>query len=281
MYLVTGAHAYTARDCVDALGISPFGEVMTYEALDLNAPPPEFCIFSDLERLSPELTAKAEKWWGKVEAAGGRTMNYPSTSLRRYELLCKLHQLGKNSFKAYRGLTDEMAFPVFLRSEREHTGALSPLIKDRNALMAALMQTALSPQGRGQALIAVEYIDVSVGGIFHKYSAFRVGDTIIPRHLFFGKKWCLKKPELQERDMLDRELVYLAENPHESRLRAVFDIARIEYGRIDYSMVGERMEVWEINTNPVSIRQDQLDDPIRGASHREFAERFAVALEAL
>ena len=39
-------------------------------------------------------------------------------------------------------------------------------------------------------------------------------------------------------------------NPHEHELRRIFSTARIEYGRIDYALLGERIQVWEINTNP-------------------------------
>ncbi len=280
MYLVTAAHTYTARDCVTALGASPFGEVVTYDQLKPDTPAPPLCIFSDLERLSPEATKKAEAWLGKL-GASTMVLNHPRLSLRRYDLLRSLYELGRNSFQVYRKTTDDLCFPAFVRSEREHTGALSALVRDRNELTAALMKAALAPATRGQALLVVEFCDTSADGIFHKYSAFRVGDAIIPRHLFFGKNWCLKKPELQTQRTLELERAYLATNPHADRLRTIFDIADIEYGRIDYSMVGDRMEVWEINTNPVSIRPDQLADPARGASHQEFAERFTAALEAL
>jgi hypothetical protein len=39
-------------------------------------------------------------------------------------------------------------------------------------------------------------------------------------------------------------------NPHEHALRAIFDVAGVGYGRIDYAMKGDHVETWEINLNP-------------------------------
>jgi hypothetical protein len=43
---------------------------------------------------------------------------------------------------------------------------------------------------------------------------------------------------------------YLQAHPHEAELRKIFDLANIEYGRIDYSLLNGKIQVWEINTNP-------------------------------
>ena len=34
------------------------------------------------------------------------------------------------------------------------------------------------------------------------------------------------------------------------QLREIFDLAQIEYGRIDYGMLDGKVQCWEINTNP-------------------------------
>jgi hypothetical protein len=44
---------------------------------------------------------------------------------------------------------------------------------------------------------------------------------------------------------------YIQRNPHEAELRTIFDRARIEFGRIDYTFVDGRLVVYEINTNPM------------------------------
>ena len=50
--------------------------------------------------------------------------------------------------------------------------------------------------------------------------------------------------------LLEKERRYLETNPHEQDLREFFKLARIDYGKIDYSILGDRLQVWEINTNP-------------------------------
>ena len=44
-------------------------------------------------------------------------------------------------------------------------------------------------------------------------------------------------------------LQYQRENPHAAWLARVFDLAGIEYGRVDYGVAGGVPQVWEINLN--------------------------------
>ena len=66
-------------------------------------------------------------------------------------------------------------------------------------------------------------------------------------------------------------------NPHERRLREIFGRARIDYGKIDYAMLGDRLQVWEINTNPNISWQSDLDDVERKGVLSQRAERTAAA----
>ncbi len=78
-------------------------------------------------------------------------------------------------------------------------------------------------------------------------------------------------------EVLEKERRYMETNPHERELRAIFRRARIDYGRIDYSMLGDRLQVWEINTNPIFLpRPDKIEIERKGI-HRQFAERAAAA----
>ena len=76
---------------------------------------------------------------------------------------------------------------------------------------------------------------------------------ILPRHLFFSRHWVVKDWSVLDDALLREEQQYLATNPHERQLREIFAAARIEYGRIDYSLRDGEMQVWEINTNPIII----------------------------
>ena len=65
------------------------------------------------------------------------------------------------------------------------------------------------------------------------------------------------------------------------RCKLLFDLARIDYGRIDYSVVDGRIQVWEINTNPMILIPRDRDDPLRFAAHDRFGRAFNDALESL
>src|SRR5262249_37550000 len=43
---------------------------------------------------------------------------------------------------------------------------------------------------------------------------------------------------------------YLEANPHRSWLAGLFQLAGIDYGRIDYSLLAGKPQIWEINTHP-------------------------------
>ena len=46
------------------------------------------------------------------------------------------------------------------------------------------------------------------------------------------------------------EADYVQANPHDEWLRRVFDVAGIDYGRVDYGILDGVPQVWEINLNP-------------------------------
>jgi hypothetical protein len=116
-------------------------------------------------------------------------------------------------------------------------------------------------------LLVVEFCNTAdAAGVFRKYSAFVVGEQILPRHLIFGRHWNLKKPDLNSEDLSREQLEYLETNPHESFLRDIFRLAHVDYGRIDYSLAGDVPQVWEINTHPTVLR---------------LAERLTAAFEAI
>lgn len=83
------------------------------------------------------------------------------------------------------------ALPL-LNHPLQHNGSMTPLLHDRRALDRALVDLAV----RGisaQELLIVEFCDTSgPDGLFRKYSAMRIGDTIIPRHLHAATKWIAK-----------------------------------------------------------------------------------------
>jgi len=264
--LLTRAHDYTVQHYLETWGRDARGTVTTihYEDLAFGARlRPGTYIFSDLERLNDAQLELAKLAWRTMAARpdGFRLLNDPSQALRRYELLKTLHADGINGFQAYRlnnGRLPEK-FPLFLRRESEHDGAISPLLHSRAELDRAV-EESLARGVRRDDLLAVEFCDTAdAAGVYRKYSAFRVGDQIIARHALFSRKWVVKVPDETEQQWVDEERDYLAAHPHEAALRKVFDLGHIDYGRVDYSLLEGRIQVWEINTNPtISVAPHKL-----------------------
>lgn len=215
-------------------------------------------IFADLERLGPRDQERAAAIWNALDAARRagapvRLLNHPIASMRRYELLRTLHDRGLNAFDVFR--LDEgrqpKRYPVFLRGERDHEGSRSELLDSPEALEAAVEQRRRT--GRAlDGLVAVEYCGArDAAGRHRKYAAFRIGDAVVPRHLYASDDWVVKTPDLAHADLAQEELAFLRDNPHAEALDAVFRLARIDYGRVDYGVVDGRVQVYEINTAPI------------------------------
>lgn len=227
-------------------------------------------VFAAVDQLCPAereladlLAARVEEAWPDV-----RILNRPSEVLRRYELLRAALDAGINPFRAVPAsavlpgraerpggaderIADELRYPVFVRERDDHSGALAGLIDGRAALERALVSLML----RGyvlEELLVVEFCDTAdAAGIYRKYSAFIVGDVILPRYLNASREWMVKQGgRIYEARFADEELAYLASNPHEPWLRAAFGLARIRYGRIDYGVQNGAPRIWEINTSP-------------------------------
>ena len=114
-----------------------------------------------------------------------------------------------------------------------------------------------------------------------KYGAFKVLDRILARQIHFSRRWILREPDIRTPETTREELEYVETNPHAEQLREIFALARIDYGRIDYSMVGGRIQVWEINTNPMILIPRDREDPLRFTAHDRFGRAFNDALESL
>lgn len=249
---------------------------------------PGVYLFTDIDRLDDPARARADELWERLrETPGCSVLNRPRRVLRRHDLLAALHARGVNTFRAHRADGDlgAVRFPAFLRVEDDHDGPRSGLLRDAKELSAALAATVASTdesRGPRPRWLVVEYCDASDGaGVHRKYGAFRVGARVIPRHVFAGGSWCLKHADSVAPEHLREEMAYLEENPHRDRLLDVFDVAGVEYGRIDYGVVDGRVQVWEINTNPMILTPANARDVERRAAHQWFSARLADAWREL
>jgi len=288
-YLSRSAHSYTITSYLESWGLqtaASFIRPLSYEKLwKTKKLRLGTYIFSDIERLTPEEAEATSNIWQQLNSSEHKSylLNHPTRSKRRYGLLRSLYSEGINQFNVYR-LTEyrqPQKYPVFIRSENDHTGNLTSLLHTPEDLDQAVSQILNSGQSLEDKIITEFFSTVGDDKIFRKYSAFIVGEKIIPRHLFFSKKWMIKSPKLAEKEQLAEEYRYVTENPHESALREIFQMADIQYGRIDYSLVNGMPQVWEINTNPASLSLRDMFSEFqrkRSATHHHFAKRFVSAL---
>lgn len=247
--------------------------------------PRDAVLFCDLERLSAVETEHAVKSWRRLaeQRPAPRLLNHPAQALRRYELLRALADAGANEHDALRVVERRRPrrFPVFVRGDGHRVGVLTDLLHSQAELEAALAALAARMVPR-EDLLVVEFTDTrSPDGLYRKYAAFRVGDVILPRHVLFSKHWTQSAPDECAPALAREELDYLHQNPHAESLMQVFELARIEYGRIDYGVRDGRIQVWEINTNPTILKARMRRERARLEAHRHFADAFVAALDAL
>lgn len=238
-------------------------------------------IFADIERLSPAETEKAAWIWTHLQKSQEtRLLNHPLWSMCRYELLKTLYNQGENQFNIYR-LTEDISavqFPVFVRGENDHKGNQTSLLETQTELDQAI--AAIVNQGESrQDKVIIEFCDTRDDqGIFKKYSAFAIGDAIVPVHVRYQKDWVVKANTLKTDQREQENQTYVQTNPHTDKIREIFKLARIQYGRIDYSFSGDLMQVWEINTNPTICHfQDSRESPL----NRQVAEQLEQAFTSI
>ena len=287
VFLTTARYQYIADRYLRSWGrpfllaIQPF----TYEQfLRRRTYRPGAYIFADIDRLSDDDRRRAQDAWQTLRRLPEPCvlLNEPAACLRRYDLLATLHARGSNTFRAHHLDAPPAAirFPVFLRVESDHAGNRTGLLSTPEELASTI--AGLRAQGtRLDGWLIVEFSDTAdEQGIFRKYSAFRVGERIIPSHMFIGRDWCLKHRKALSTEPQE-EWAYVAGNPHRDRLLEIFQLARIDYGRIDYTPFQGRLHVWEINTNPVLPWEQHREEAGRLRVNTYFAQQLAAAWRAL
>jgi hypothetical protein len=214
-------------------------------------------LFTDADRLNDSDHAEAERLADELASHGPevRVLNHPRRVKRRHELLRELSKRGVNDFRALRlaELDDGLRYPVFLRRESDHDGPLTGLLHSREELEQAL--GVLLVRGRPLAdLLAVEFLDTTDDdGIVRKYSVFAVDGELVPRHLLFDRNWYVKEPQVTDANTIAEEREFLQSNPHRAQLLELLEISGVDYGRFDYAFHAGRLQLWEVNTNPVVI----------------------------
>lgn len=256
-------------------------EITYHDLLERGWGPGGVYIFCDRERMSEEQLEIARSLAARLEVQPGcqRILNDPRRQLDRIELLGKLHQEGLNPYRAWRWkeLPDEIPLPVFVRVADDHLGPRSNLLYTRAEIDLQCRRLLLGRTPEEQILV-VQYLDTRGGEtLFRKYGAFRIGDQIIAQHMFLSPEWNAKwESRIRTEETIALSDDYYRENPHQHLLMPFFEAAGIEYGRIDYAMLGGEVVAWEINDNPMY----QSRNP-QGASRIFKGPRFMHAFECL
>jgi len=290
-FITTSQHAYTIREYLTEIGKELADEIVpvTYRQLFWNwrlaksTSNGDCFIFADIERLSQSARRRASQIRDHLQCHGHLSLNDPAVSWDRFTLLTHFYNLGINRFQIKRLNEDlsELRYPVFLRCSDDHRGTLTDLIFDEKELRKQALRLRYSWRGR-RVNVAIEHVDTrDQNGIYRKYSAMRIADTIIPRHVFFSDSWHVKCWKALNPDLLDEEMHYLQSNPHQAELRRIFDLANIRFGRIDYAVADGCIQVWEINTNPRLPVSWGDGGPVRKPVGDFFHPRFANAMAAL
>jgi len=259
---------------------------LTYEELLFQrGGPVGHYIFTDLDRLSRFELDCVSLFSARLKeiAPDARQLNLPAKVKDRFPMLVALHEAGINAFTATRietGATPPR-FPVFIRAEDGCRGPETDLIGDVSAYKQAL--NALQSEGktrRGRLAIGFA-AEAGQDGYYRKYGAYRIGRKILPHHLHYGRDWVVKRSDIDgagdvRAAMVEDELAYVSQNPHHEVLARVFEIAGVDFGRVDYGIVDGKLAIYEINTNPKLPGFNRSDDrnPIRAITKPQLFEGF-------
>ena len=245
-------------------------------------------VFTDMERLTPwELRVAGEAYRALAADRRCRALNNPARVMSRYELLRNLHEDGVNDFDVIRG--DERRwpgrYPVFLRHEQDHGRPLTTdLFQNQEELAGALNRAGAEGISLRGLLIVGYAAEAFDGTWFRKFNTFRVGSEVFAHHLVVEDSWIVKYGKEgvklpEEYKVYEQEFV--KGNWNADILRRVFEMAGIEYGRADWGIVGGKVQVYEINTNPQISADPGSTNPTRRATVAMSTRKLCDSLAAL
>jgi hypothetical protein len=281
--IITSAqHQYTHKT-VQAEGGADLRVISYAQLKGATEIPPATFIFTDVDRLGSPDRLRASEIFRSLRDRGLRVLNDPARMTSRFGTLRALHRAGINQFDVYRveDLDEPKRWPVFLRIEGTHVEPVSDLLNDRDELRAAIDYNL----ARGvpvSALLIIEYAAEPVRpGLFRKLSAFRVGDRLLGYTCVHDDQWIVKygKPGIAPPELYEEEYRFVAECPFADTLNRAFDLAGIQYGRVDYGLVDGTPQIYEINSNP-NVDLSPTHGPIarRDESNALFKANYLSAL---
>ena len=284
-FIHTRGHGFELREIKKSPQL-PAVKLMDYDALFKKSRLPfSTYIFTDMERLGFWDLELAGHLCAQLKNAGLKTLNNPARAKNRFTLLKALHAAGLNDFNVHRAeeLPASIRFPVFLRKMQGHALPLSGLL-DTRAELEQSIEAAIVAGIPATNQIAVEYAGEPVReGLYRKLAAFRIGEKIIPYLCGHDTDWYVKagKKGIAGEELYREERDIIQTNPHAKHLRKVFDLAEIEFGRADYGFYNGRIQVFEINTNPLLKKISPHPSPLRHESMRVAWENITTTLREI
>lgn len=239
-----------------------------------------------MDRLSASRRHEASCAYRSLKKDGIKALNDPARFLGRFGLLRGLFRAGNNQFNAYRA--DEFEWParwpVFLRLEGDHSAPISGLLGSPEELDQA-MERAISEGAPRSALLIIEYAaEPTVQGVFRKLSVFRIGETLLGYTCVHDDNWIVKYGKLgvATQELYDEEYSFVANNTYGAEMRPAFDLAGIDYGRIDFGLVGGKPQVYEINCNPnIDLKPKAAPNARRNETIALFREQYISAMNSI
>ncbi len=282
IFVVTREHAYTLKAAVqESVGLNL--RIATYDQLfGMTQAPRATYVFTDLDRLPLWRVRQAARVYRQLRRGGARVLNDPARLPSRYGLLRKLSRNGINDFNAYRveeGIVPTR-WPVFLRAEGGHEAPLTDLIHSWDEARRAI-ESAVAMGAPITSLLLVEYAAEPVRpGLFRKLSVFRIGEVYFGANCVHEDKWLVKygTDGIAPPDLYEDDLHIVRDNPFGTVLKPVFELANIEYGRADFGLVGGKVQIYEINSNPNVEFPTEHPSNLRIESYGLFKRNFYEAL---
>jgi hypothetical protein len=282
IFVVTPEHPYTWQAAVqESPGLKL--RIATYDQLfRMTKAPRATYVFSDLDRLPMWRVRHAARVYRQLRDGGVRVLNDPARLPSRYGLLRKLYRHGINHFDTYRveeGIVPAR-WPVFLRAEGEHEAPLTDLMHSWDEAQHAI-ESAVAAGAPVSSLLLIEYAAEPVRpGLFRKLSVFRIGDAYFGATCVHDDKWLVKYGTvgIAPAELYEDELRIVRDNPFGAALKPAFELAAIEYGRADFGLVGGKVQIYEINSNPHIAFPTEHPSVSRLESIRILKQNFYEAL---
>ncbi len=238
--------------------------------------------------MHPRERRLAAKIYRHINAAGAgfKALNDPAHVRNRLGLLTAAHKAGINDFDAYRASERPQPknFPVFLRHLSVSLPPVTGLLDSQYELDKAIAELARLGEPLDDLLV-IEYCAAPfVDDYFVKLSAYRIDDQYMLDLLLYDQDWYVKYGDVDTMppNFAATEAEILRENRWIEDAKKVFDLAQIEYGRADFSIVEGRPQFYEINFHP-QFTLSEYDSKCPGRlANAEFAARRRMdAMKAL